>query len=40
MAQIEIIVKVTVNDNITTLHMGSTVNWKPKKYTKLPINIP
>ena len=28
MDQIEIIVKV--NDNITTLHMGSIVNWKPK----------
>ena len=36
MAQTEIIVKVKVNDNITTLHMGSIVNWKPKNITNYP----
>ena len=36
MAQIEIIVKVKVNDNITTLHMGSIVNWKPKNIPNYP----
>ena len=40
MAQIEIIVKVKVNDNITTLHMGSIGKLETQKYTKLPINIP
>ena len=37
MAQIGIIAKV--NDNITTLHtlhMGSIVNWKPKKIPNYP----
>ena len=39
MAQIEIIVKVKVNDNITTLH-GLNSKLETQKYTKLPINIP
>ena len=39
MAQIEIIVKVKVNDNITTL-LGLNSKLETQKYTKLPINIP
>ena len=36
MAQIEMIVKVKVNDNITTLHMGSIVNCKLKNIPNYP----
>ena len=39
MAQIEIIVKVKVNDNITALHWLNS-KLEIQKYTKLPINIP
>ena len=38
-AQIEIMVKVKVNDNITTLH-GLNSKLETQTYTKSPINIP